>query len=112
MNRTIKRESYDKTYYVTTPIYYVNATPHIGNVYTTVIADVVARYKRLLGYDVRFTTGTDEHGQKVQDSAEKAHEEPIAFVDRLIPQWKKMCEIFNCQYDDFIRTTDMSETMS
>jgi len=106
MNRAIKRESNGKTYYVTTPIYYVNATPHIGNVYTTVIADVVARYRRLLGYDVRFTTGTDEHGQKVQDSAEKAHEEPIVFVDRLILKWKKMCEIFNCKYDDFIRTTE------
>jgi len=96
----------EKTFYLTTPIYYVNATPHIGNVYTTVIADVIARYMRLLGKKVRFTTGTDEHGQKVQDSAEKANKSPKEFVDGLVPQWKKMCETFNCKYDDFVRTTE------
>ncbi|MBU1627561.1 methionine--tRNA ligase [bacterium] len=107
MNPKIDITPYNKTYYVTTPIYYVNAQPHIGNVYTTVVADVIARYMRLLGYKVRFTTGTDEHGQKVQTSAEQANESPKAFVDKLIPKWKKMCEVFNCMYDDFIRTTEV-----
>ena len=66
----------EKIFYLTTPIYYVNATPHIGNVYTTVVADVIARYMKLLGRRVRFTTGTDEHGQKVQDSADQAKKAP------------------------------------
>jgi methionyl-tRNA synthetase len=96
----------DKIFYVTTPIYYVNATPHIGNVYTTVVADVIARYMRMLGLKVRFTTGTDEHGQKVQNSAQSANISPQEFVDNLVPRWKEMCKTFNCSYDDFIRTTE------
>ena len=68
------------TYYVTTPIYYVNDAPHIGHAYTTLACDVLARFKRLDGYDVRFLTGTDEHGQKVEKSAEAAGKDPLTSV--------------------------------
>ncbi len=95
-----------KTFYVTTPIYYVNAEPHIGHAYTTVIADFLTRWHRLAGYDSYFLTGTDEHGEKIWQAAQKAKEEPQAFVDRVSTRfkeaWKKLC----IQYDDFIRTTE------
>ena len=71
-----KKNLSKKTFYITTPIYYVNDVPHIGHAYTTVAADVIARYKRLSGYDVLFSTGTDEHGQKIVRSAEKANLTP------------------------------------
>jgi len=95
-----------KTFYVTTPIYYVNDMPHIGHVYTTVAADILARYKRLTGYDVLFLTGTDEHGQKVEKSAEALGEKPIELADRVVKRFEDLWVKFTISNDDFIRTTE------
>jgi methionyl-tRNA synthetase len=94
------------TFYITTPIYYVNDVPHIGHAYTTVAADVLARYWRLRGRDVFFLTGLDEHGQKVQQAAAKAGIAPQAHCDRLAPQFRNLWERLNISNDAFIRTTD------
>ncbi|MBI5410921.1 MAG: methionine--tRNA ligase [Nitrospirae bacterium] len=94
------------TFYITTPIYYVNDVPHIGHAYTTVAADVLARYYRLRGYDVFFLTGLDEHGQKVQQAAAKAGIEPQVHCDRLAPQFLNLWKQLNISNDAFIRTTD------
>ncbi len=95
-----------KTFYVTTPIYYVNAEPHIGHAYTTIIADFLTRWHHLIGYDSYFLTGTDEHGEKIFQAAQKAKEEPNAFVDRVSKRfkaaWAKLC----IEHNDFIRTTE------
>jgi methionyl-tRNA synthetase len=93
-------------YYVTTPIYYVTAGPHIGSLYTTVIADAIARYNRLRGNDVFFLTGTDEHGQKVAQAAQQAGIDPKAFVDKVSEDYKRMWKLYDLDYTDFIRTTD------
>ena len=95
-----------ETYYITTPIYYPSGRLTIGNSYTTVAADAIARYQRLRGKDVMFLTGTDEHGQKLQQSAEKAGLEPQAYVDDMVSEIKKLWELLNISYDQFIRTTD------
>ncbi len=95
-----------KKYYVTTPIYYVNDIPHIGHSCTTLVADVLARYHRQLGEEVFFLTGTDEHGQKVAEEAEKAGVAPIEFCDKITPRFKKAWEELNISFDYFIRTTD------
>ncbi len=95
-----------KSFYITTPIYYVNDVPHIGHAYTTVAADVLARYKRLKGYDVFFLTGTDEHGQKVEKAAKSAGVGPEEFVDSIVPRFRALCEALNSSNDDFIRTTE------
>jgi len=95
-----------KRFYITTPIYYVNDVPHIGHAYTTVAADVLARYWRLRGRDVFFLTGLDEHGQKVQQAAAKAGIDPQAHCDRLAPQFRNLWERLNISNDAFIRTTD------
>ncbi|MDE3018436.1 MAG: methionine--tRNA ligase, partial [Nitrospirota bacterium] len=95
-----------KTFYITTPIYYVNDVPHIGHAYTTVAADVLARYRRLRGDDVFFLTGLDEHGQKVQQAAAKAGIDPQTHCDRLAPQFKKLWLKLNISNNGFIRTTD------
>ncbi|MBI5344990.1 MAG: class I tRNA ligase family protein, partial [Deltaproteobacteria bacterium] len=95
-----------KTFYITTPIYYVNDAPHIGHAYTTVAADVMARYKRLKGYDVRFLTGTDEHGQKVEKAALAAFVPPIEFADRVVVRFKELWDRLDISNDDFIRTTE------
>jgi methionyl-tRNA synthetase len=95
-----------KTYYITTPIYYPSANLHIGNTYTTVAADALARYKRLTGFDVMFLTGTDEHGQKIQRIAEEKGVTPKAYVDNIVAGIKDLWEIMNISYDRFIRTTD------
>ena len=95
-----------KTFYVTTPIYYPNDIPHIGHAYTTVLADVLARWHRLNGYSVFFLTGTDEHGLKLQRSAEKAGKTPKEFVDGMVPIFKKYWSLLGIGYDRFIRTTD------
>ena len=95
-----------KTYYITTPIYYPSGQLHIGHSYTTVAADAMARYKRLRGYDVFFLTGMDEHGQKIQRTAEKAGVTPQAFVDGMAVDIKALWELLNVRYDGFIRTTD------
>lgn len=95
-----------KPYYITTPIYYPSAKLHIGNTYTTIAADALARFKRLTGYDVMFLTGTDEHGQKIQRLAEAKGVTPKAYVDEIVAGIKDLWEIMNVSYDKFIRTTD------
>ncbi|MGI6256802.1 MAG: methionine--tRNA ligase [Anaerovoracaceae bacterium] len=93
-------------YYITTPIYYPSDNLHIGHTYCTVMADAMARFKRALGYDVRFLTGTDEHGQKIQTVAHKAGVSPQAYVDNIVSGVKKLWETMEISYDDFIRTTE------
>lgn len=93
-------------YYVTTPIYYVNDAPHIGHAYTTLACDVLARFKRLDGYQVHFLTGTDEHGQKVEKSAEAAGIDPQAFTDKVSQNFRDLSGLLNFSNDDFIRTTE------
>lgn len=95
-----------KTFYVTTPIYYVNARPHIGHAYTTINADFLARWHRLDGYDTFFLTGTDEHGEKIAQAAERAGKPPQQFVDEVADAFKKAWETLHISYDDFIRTTE------
>ncbi len=99
-------QTMSKNFYITTPIYYVNDIPHIGSAYTTLICDVVARYKRMSGYDVKFLTGTDEHGQKVQDTAQKKGVNTQEFVDNISSKFRYLCEVMNFSNDDFIRTTE------
>jgi methionyl-tRNA synthetase len=94
-------------FYITTPIYYVNARPHIGHAYTTLVCDAVARRKRLLGYDTFFLTGTDEHGQKIERSATAAGTTPQKFADEVSGQFRSLFERMNIHFDDFIRTTDL-----
>jgi len=94
------------SFYITTPIYYVNDVPHIGHAYTTIAADVLARYWRLRGRDVFFLTGLDEHGQKVQQAAAKAGVNPQAHCDKLAPQFQDLWKRLNISNDAFIRTTD------
>jgi methionyl-tRNA synthetase len=93
-------------YYVTTPIYYVNDSPHIGHAYTSLACDVLARFKRLDGYDVMFLSGTDEHGQKVAKSAAAAGMDPQAFTDKVSQNFRELLKILNISNDDFIRTTE------
>lgn len=95
-----------KTYYVTTPIYYPSDNFHIGHCYTTVIADALARYKKLKGYDVFFLTGSDEHGQKIEDRAKKAGVSPKEFIDPIIDNAKDLWHSLDVDYNRFIRTTD------
>ena len=94
-----------KTFYVTTPIYYVNDFPHIGHAYTTVAADVLARYYRYTGRDVFFLTGTDEHGQKVEKAAQASGETPLQLADRVVDRFRTLWTELNISNDDFIRTT-------
>lgn len=96
----------NKKYYITTPIYYPSANFHIGHCYTTIIADALARYKRLDGYDVFFLTGTDEHGLKIQKKAEEASMTPKEYVDEVVENAKNLWKSLNISYDKFIRTTD------
>ncbi len=95
-----------KKFYVTTPIYYVNDVPHLGHAYTTIAADVIARYKRLKGYDVFFLTGTDEHGQKIEKSAKEKGITPKELADQVVVNFKRLWERLNITYNHFIRTTD------
>ena len=93
-------------FYITTPIYYPSANCHIGHCYTTIIADAIARYKRLTGYDVFYLTGTDEHGLKIQKKAEEAGVTPQEYVDDIVDNAKDLWKSLNISYDKFIRTTD------
>jgi len=93
-------------YYVTTPIYYVNDAPHIGHAYTTLACDVLARFMRLDGKDVRFLTGTDEHGQKVEKAAAEKSIDPLTFTDEISQNFRNLADAMNFSYDDFIRTTE------
>ena len=95
----------DKRYYITTPIYYVNDKPHIGHAYTTLACDALARFKRLEGRDVKFLTGTDEHGQKVEEAANKAGIDPQSFTDKVSQNFQDLALRMNYSHDEFIRTT-------
>ncbi|MEK6933476.1 MAG: methionine--tRNA ligase [Nanoarchaeota archaeon] len=99
----IKKE----TFYITTPIYYSNSAPHVGSAYTTLAADIIARWHRLLGKNVFFLTGLDEHGKKIQETAEKAGKNPQQFVDEIAVKFKEAWKKLNIEYDGFIRTTDL-----
>src|ERR1700758_275225 len=101
-----------KTFYVTTPIYYVNDVPHIGHAYTTIAADVISRFRRLVGDRVFFLTGTDEHGQKIERVAKASGEEPIELADRMVVRFKGLWEKLNIMNDDFIRTTEKRHVKS
>jgi len=95
-----------KKVYITTPIYYVNDVAHIGHAYTTIIGDMLARYSRLVGYDTFFLTGTDEHGQKIADSAALRNKTPKEYADEVSGKFKQLWDDFDISYDKFIRTTD------
>ncbi len=95
-----------KPYYVTTPIYYPSSKLHIGHTYTTVAADAIARYKRARGFDVMFLTGTDEHGQKIENVAKAAGKSPKVFLDDVVAEIKELWDTMEISYDHFIRTTD------
>ena len=95
-----------KTFYITTPIYYPSGNMHIGHTYTTVAADTMTRFKKMLGYDTYFLTGTDEHGQKIENKAREAGKTPQQFVDEIVAETKRLWKLMNIEYDDFIRTTD------
>lgn len=95
-----------KTFYITTPIYYPSGKLHIGSAYTTIACDVLARYKRMMNYDVFYLTGLDEHGQKIQQKAEEAGITPQAYVDGMVVEVKELWKLLDISYDKFIRTTD------
>ena len=95
-----------KTFYVTTPIYYPSGNMHIGHTYTTVAADTITRFKKLTGYKAYFLTGTDEHGQKIERSAQKAGLAPKEYIDGIVDETKALWKLMNVDFDDFIRTTD------
>ena len=94
-----------RAFYITTPIYYVNDVPHIGHAYTTLAADVLARYKRLKGFEVFLLTGTDEHGQKVEKAATAAGETPQELADRVMKRFQALWEKLDISHTDFIRTS-------
>ena len=95
-----------KTFYLTTPLYYVNGEPHVGHVYTTVIADAVARYKRMCGLDVCLLTGTDEHGLKIERAAEQQGLTPQELTDKYASVFKESWDRLGIEFDEFIRTTE------
>lgn len=94
------------TFYITTPIYYVNDVPHIGHAYTTLVADTIARYQRQMGKDTFFITGTDEHGQKVAQAAEEQGMTPLAYADQVVQRFRKCWDVYQLSHNDFIRTTE------
>ncbi len=96
----------NKNYYITTPIYYPSGNPHMGHAYSSIIADVFARFKRLDGYNVFFLTGTDEHGLKIQKAAEANNQIPKDFCDNISKIFKDLSKSLNLSNDDFIRTTE------
>ena len=109
LHSTFRRASSSESsssFYVTTPIYYVNGEPHLGHAYTSVAADVLARFEKKRGKDVYFLTGTDEHGQKVQQSAEKANLSPQIFSDNVSEKFRNLIDVLGCSNDDFIRTSE------
>src|SRR5215813_7162619 len=95
-----------KTFYATTPIYYVNDLPHIGHIYSTVVTDTLTRYRRLIGEKTRFLTGTDEHGQNIEKAAAAQGINPIALADRVVERYHQLYRTFEIKNDDFIRTTE------
>lgn len=99
-----------KSFYLTTPIYYPSGKLHIGHTYTTVAGDAMARYKRLRGYDVRYLTGTDEHGQKIEQKAADQGITPLEYTDKMVEPIKELWSKLDISYDDFIRTTEKRHT--
>ena len=95
-----------KNFYITTPIYYPSGKPHMGHAYSSIIADVIARFKKLEGYQVYFLTGTDEHGLKIQREAEKNKKDPKKFCDELSKKFDELTKTLNLSNNDFIRTTE------
>ena len=95
-----------KPYYITTAIAYTSGKPHIGNTYEIVLADLLARFKRKQGYDVVLQTGTDEHGEKIQQKAQQANVTPKEYVDKVAGEIKRIWDIMNTTYHKFVRTTD------
>ncbi|MCM8773474.1 MAG: class I tRNA ligase family protein, partial [Candidatus Omnitrophica bacterium] len=93
-------------FYITTPLYYVNSSPHIGHAYTNIIGDCVARFKRLKDEEVFFLTGTDEHGEKIKLTADECNEDTLYFIDRVVNSFKELWNRLNISYDFFIRTTE------
>jgi leucyl-tRNA synthetase len=106
MSTMAEQEAAEPGFYVTTPIYYVNDKPHIGHAYTTIASDAFARFNRLDGKRVRLLTGTDEHGQKVQQSAEKNGMAPLAFADGVSANFRTLASTLLATHDDFVRTTE------
>ena len=96
----------NKKYYITTPIYYPSGKPHMGHAYSSIVADVLARFKKNQGYDVFFLTGTDEHGLKIQKEAQKNKKDTKEFCDELSNKFKDLTKILNLSNNDFIRTTE------
>ena len=96
----------DKNFYITTPIYYPSAKPHMGHAYSSIAADFFARFKRLQGFNVFFLTGTDEHGQKIQRAAKENNKEPQVFCDEISKTFFNLSKTLNLSNDDFIRTTE------
>ena len=96
----------DKYFYITTPIYYPSAKPHMGHAYSSIIADFFARFKKIDGYTVHFLTGTDEHGLKIQRAAEKNKKDPLRFCDEISQTFKNLTKKLNLSNTDFIRTTE------
>ena len=95
-----------KNYYITTPIYYPSGKPHMGHAYSSIIADVIARFKRLEGFNVYFLTGTDEHGLKIQREAEKNKKDTKVFCDEISKKFEELTKTLNLSNNDFIRTTE------
>ena len=102
----------NKNFYITTPIYYPSGRPHMGHAYSSIVADIFARFKRLEGYNVLFLTGTDEHGQKIQKEAEKNKKDPKKFCDEISETFRSLTTILNLTNDDFIRTTEIRHLKS
>ena len=96
----------NKNYYITTPIYYPSAKPHMGHAYSSIIADFFARFKRMQGFNVFYLTGTDEHGQKIERAAKENGKEPLAFCDEISQTFKDLTQTLNLSNNDFIRTTE------
>src|SRR4029077_14164889 len=95
-----------RSFYITTPLYYVNAPPHLGGTYTTLVADTIARYKRMMGFDVKLFCGTDEHGQKIERSAKAQGITPKALADSVCKQYLDLWKAIGVEFDEFVRTTE------
>src|SRR5688572_27716409 len=101
-----------KPFYITTPLYYVNAPPHLGGTYTTIVADTIARYKRMMGFDVKLFCGTDEHGQNIERAAKKQEISPKELADRVYKQYVDLWTLIGIEYDEFVRTTERRHDVS
>src|SRR5215510_6984389 len=101
-----------KSFYITTPLYYVNAAPHLGGTYTTIVADTIARYKRMMGFDVKLFCGTDEHGQNIERAAKTQGITPLQLADRVYSQYQDLWKLLGIEYDEFVRTTERRHDVS